>query len=113
VEDVMDGVSYGSEFEWHKAGVAIFGTEDRSRWAFQCPMCGRKQVMDEFKEFKNRGAKPSSFSNECLGRYTGGKNGPHKCDWAAYGMFRGPSFVAVEKDGKEEKIPVFDFWRGD
>ena len=103
----MDIKNYKNQDEWAAEGYRVFGTEDRSKWAFKCPTCGRKQTQDEFKEYKDKGANPGSFSTECLGRYTGGKKGPHKCDWAAYGLFAGPSFVADE-DG--ERVAIFNFW---
>jgi len=109
MSDNFDGKTYASKKEWFAEGTRIFGSEDYEAWAFKCPSCGRKQHMQEFYEFKDKGANPSSFSVECLGRYTGGANGLHKCDWAAYGFFAGPSFVI---DG-ENKIPVFNFWEDD
>jgi len=93
-----------TEKRWDEKGTKIFGTSNRSKWAFRCPICKRKQTQDEFKKYKHKGAKPGSFSMECIGRYTGGKKGPHKCDWAAYGLFSGPMNVV---DDEGEKIPFF------
>ena len=75
-------------------------------WQFECPSCKRIQNVTEFKQFEDMGANPNSVYQKCLGRFTGGKSGPHKCDWAAFGLFSGPDFV-VMPDGT--KTPVFEF----
>ena|SRR3990167_5076025 len=94
-----------TEKEWREKGTTLFG-EDKKKWKFQCPACGNVRTAEDFRPFKDQGADASSVISNCLGRFTGGKNGPDKCDWAAYGLFAGPSFVKIE-DGKE--IPVFNF----
>jgi hypothetical protein len=61
--------------------------------------------MEEFRQFKDKGANPNDAYAECIGRYTGGMEGPDKCDWAAFGLFRGP--VIIMNDGKE--VAAFKF----
>lgn len=78
---------------------------------FVCPNCGRTSSPNDFKAL---GAKPERATKECIGRVAPVKmaNGefepgePGGCDWAAYGLFRGPAFVAMP-DGTT--APVFEF----
>lgn len=91
--------------DWLLEGERRFGP-DQMKWKFQCPACKAEHSVEEFRPFKDKGALASSAYQECIGRYTGGRSGPDKCDWASYGLFHGPCFVVAE-DGK--KIPVFAF----
>jgi len=95
---------YESLADWKKEGERRFG-KDESEWAFVCPACGNIAKVKDFERFKSKGASPDSAAETCIGRWTGGRNGPYKCDWAAFGLFRGPWIVKI--DNKE--IPVFDF----
>jgi len=90
--------------EWEEKGKKLFG-EDKMKWEFKCPVCKKSQSVESFREFKDSGAKPDDAYQQCRGRFTGGKKGPDKCDWAAFGLFRGPDSVTHE--GKE--IFVFPF----
>ena len=92
--------------EWNEKGTKLFG-ENYKDWKFKCPSCERVTATHEFEQFKDKGATPNSAYQECIGRYTGGRSGPHKCDWCAYGFLRGPHVVVAEDDGTE--IPVFPF----
>jgi hypothetical protein len=103
---------YDSIAEWKAEGEKIFGTENPDGWTMICPACKRKQTQQEFKEHKDNGATADSFVKECLGRYTGGKKGPHKCDWAAFGLFRGPVLIKKPEGEEGDFIAVFDFYRG-
>lgn len=100
-----DSVEYTSKEAWFEHAENIFGTSDYREWRWVCPACNRIQKMDEFEPFKDDGASPNSVYSECLGRYNGGRKGPYKCDWAAYGLFSGPDFVMHNG----EKQPVFKF----
>lgn len=104
MKDSWEGKIYESSQQWMSEGKKIFGTDNPYKWAWKCPACGRKQTMSEFKSLEN--ADPNDAYQECIGRYFNGRKGPYKCDWAAYGLFRGPSIV--KENGKE--IAVFDFW---
>lgn len=103
---MMKDVDYATVKEWKDRGLELFGSDDPYKWAWKCPACGRKQTIEEFRKFKDKGADPGAAYEECLGRYTGGRKGPDKCDWAAYGFFGGP-IVVMEGD---KKVRVFDFW---
>ncbi len=94
-----------TEKEWFAKGESLFGT-DKMKWRFQCPMCKKTQSAEELKQFAEKGATPSSAYSHCRGRYTGGKSGPDRCNWASYGLFRGP--VTVTHDEGKPTF-VFDF----
>jgi len=92
-----------TEKEWRAKGEELFGP-DQKDWKFVCPRCGL--VMSQVSMFeahpKLGGTKWTVYS-ECVGRYVEGAG----CDWAAYGLFRGP--VIVIADGDDIEIPAFDF----
>ena len=78
--------------QWLDKGKKLFG-DDMMSWQFKCPSCGNMQTPEDFREFKDDGADPNDAYQKCIGRYTGGRSGPHKCDWCAYGLFSGPDSV--------------------
>lgn len=94
-----------TEEEWHKKGHRLFG-KDVLKWEFKCPMCHKVQTPEDFRKFKDIGASPDDAHQRCMGRFTGGKSGPDGCDWAAYGLFRGPAKI-TKNNGAE--IWLFDF----
>jgi len=93
--------------------------EDPKAWAFVCPTCGDVATVQDFMDAGDADA--ARIGQECIGRLLGsgaavrrrGKIVPAKgkrgCDWAAYGLFRGPWFVILPaEDGKpERKVPSF------
>ena len=97
-------MTYESHQEWIVRGRELFGP-DPMKWRFRCPMCKAIRTPEDFRPFKTKGATADSAATECLGRYTGGASGPHRCDWAAYGLFRGPDLIAVAGGEKA----VFEF----
>lgn len=97
-----------TQAEWEAKGLALFGP-DKEAWAFKCPVCGNAmsiaRAKAEFQELKGSDWSPHQ---ECAGRYTEKvktKTG-ERCDWCAYGLFRGPDFVKMP-DGNE--VAVFAF----
>ena len=88
--------------EWLAEGKRLFG-EGQENWRFKCFSCGMElsvlEAKARFPELKGCGWKTGQ---ECIGRYTDKVD----CDWAAYGLFRGPWFVKMD-DGEE--IAVFEF----
>jgi hypothetical protein len=66
---------------------------------FVCPNCGLASSPNDFKAL---GILPERAAKECIGRHTKECG----CDWAAYGLFRGPAFVALPDGGTS---PVFEF----
>ena len=104
------GISSGKTYtldEWLKEGIGLFG-RDRRKWQFVCPSCKRTQSVRSLEQYADQGATPEDVYRHCIGRFSGGLKGPHKCDWAAYGLSRGPDFV-IDEDGDE--LPVFQFYR--
>lgn len=100
--------------EWTAEARKRFGA-DHMAWRFVCPICKNIASVGDFKEFKDKGAKPNSAYQQCIGRYKGSK---HKafptdgkrgspCDYALYGLFRLPGVIVVMPDG--EKIMAFAF----
>jgi hypothetical protein len=100
---IMDERTYTLE-QWEAKGKELFG-DDYYQWKFICPICKNVAAVKDFAEYKNLGATPNSAYQECIGRYTGGRQGPFKCDWCAYGLFPGPVTIL---DG-EKKINAFHF----
>jgi hypothetical protein len=87
--------------EWEAKGRELFG-EEQEKWSFACPTCKRVSSIASVRaEFADQlpllRAREYSVYQECIGRHLPGVG----CDWAAYGLFRGPSFV--------DDTPVFDF----
>lgn len=93
-----------TQAQWEAKGAELFG-DDKEAWRFVCPTCGNALSVAEAKqtlpEIKGRGW---SVESECIGRYTD-KAG---CNWAAYGLFRGPVFV-TPSEHPDKQVPVFDF----
>lgn len=82
--------------------------DDPNDWAFKCPSCADVATA---RDFKAAGAEPERVGQECIGRHRGALSGPptndggraraeRGCDWAAYGLFRGPWFI-TQPDGRE------------
>lgn len=91
-----------TEDQWRAKGVELFG-DDMSKWRFQCPACGGVASVEiakkDFPTVEGAGWHPES---ECIGRYLPKGN----CDWCAYGLIRGPLFVARPNGAR---TPIFDF----
>ncbi len=75
-------------------------------WAFRCPNCGDVATARDFPAHDRE-----RIGQECVGRHRGALAGPagtkggtgradRGCDWAAYGLFRGPWIVTMP-DGRE------------
>lgn len=78
--------------------------DDPMNFAFECPHCGDVATI---RDFALEGGDPNRAGQECIGRTLGAtrrsngsvdayrKKGGRGCDWAAYGLFRGPWEVVV------------------
>jgi len=103
-------MDYASQAEWDLKGEELFGS-NKMKWKFKCPICGNTQTPADFKEYKGKGAKPSSAVDQCIGRYKGGDIGRNlngdkqPCDYAAFGLFKLGDTV---KDG-DKTITIFPF----
>ena len=88
--------------EWERKGEELFGA-NKVDWRFKCPACGHVASVaiarEKYQDVRGKGWRPES---ECIGRYTDAV----LCDWAAYGLFRGPVFVETTET---RSIAVFDF----
>lgn len=88
--------------------------QDRTAWAFQCPRCGDVATSTDFSEAMRRRAIPGFGSDrlgqECIGRVLGAlsRDGQAErgCDWAAYGLFRGPEFVILPGGKESPSFPI-------
>lgn len=88
-----------------------FGS-DHKTWAFVCPSCHDVATAQDFKDALDAAGNPDDpfahLGQVCIGRLMGalkrdqptdGYQG-RGCDWAAFGLFRGPEFV-IMPDGRE------------
>jgi len=95
---------------------ARFG-DDPKTWAFECPHCGDVANAQDFIDAKSD---PNQVGQECIGRSLGaltkdatGTDGrghaSRGCDWAAYGLFRGPWFITIQdsKTGGTRDVASF------
>lgn len=91
--------------EWHALGEQLFGPNE-DRWRFKCPTCGHVTSHVDANslpiEERNKLKGAWNVTSECIGRYLDGIG----CNWAAYGLFRGPHFV-VREDGTETAVFAF------
>jgi len=89
---------------------------DHKNWAFICPACKDVATAQDFKDaLVEIGSDDDPFQHLgqiCIGRLLGvlkrdkpaGRWDGRGCDWAAFGLFRGPEFVIMQ-DGRE--VPSF------
>jgi hypothetical protein len=90
--------------------------EDPMNWAFQCPACKDIATGQDFRDalaadpdrYKDKTAS-DYLGRVCIGRVSGAllkdvEYTGRGCDWASFGLFRGPEFV-IAPDGTE--LPCF------
>jgi len=99
--------------EWLVKGMELFG-EDMTKWRFVCPGCHCVQSVEDFRQYKDKGAQPSSAYCECLGRYADGRSWSdekmkkgERCDYCGYGLLHISPVIVIE-DGKEIESFAFD-----
>lgn len=90
--------------EWREEAVERFGSFPETR--FVCPACGHITTVQDFRQFKDKGATPDTAAKNCIGRFD---RSITDCDWCAYGLFRtvGRGRKLTLEDGKS--VEVFDF----
>ena len=91
--------------QWLSKGKELFG-EDMTTWRFVCPGCGHIQSVNDFRQYKDKGATPNSATFECIGRYSNGNSwfndnlkkigGP--CDYTSYGLICLAPVTVVDGD---------------
>lgn len=95
--------------QWLRTLCDRFG-DDPMNWAFVCPSCADVATGQDFRTAlgshpRQRGDGSAVTASDVLGRECIGRTVPDRgCDWAAYGLFRGPEFVSLP-DGTE--VPCF------
>jgi len=96
--------------EWQLEGTEKFG-KDMMKWMFECPVCGNVQCPEDFRKFKNYGAKPSDAYFNCIGRFAGCNNVPGKktqpCDYSLGGLIQLVKTTVI--DEKNQEHCVFEF----
>lgn len=112
------GITRMTHDEWTAEGKRRFG-EDYMLWRFRCPVCGHTAAVQDFEQYKDRGATPDSATSECIGRYTGNVRAAinlfdadrakqdatrpeQPCNYAGYGLIR-ISPVIVNLDHGHER----------
>ena len=97
--------------DWQAKGKELFG-EDYMRWRFVCPGCGNIATVEDFRQFKDKGASPNDAVQACIGRFSGGdwakKTKP--CNYAAYGLLHLSPLVVVDEEGNKTQAFGFDGW---
>lgn len=98
--------------------IERFGS-DAMGFKFQCPHCGDVASIGEFRE---NGIDPGRAGQDCIGRHLGAldktkhrsaeayrKAGGRGCDWAAYGLFRGPWEIVVPAEADKPERSIWGF----
>jgi hypothetical protein len=99
--------------ELHAEAKERFG-DDPLDIAFRCPNCGDVATIRDFPENARNAA-----GQECIGRHLGALKGEPTndsgrsraelgCDWAAYGLFRGPWEVVMDDGRSVWGFPLAD-----
>lgn len=92
--------------------TARFGP-DPLKFAFQCPNCDDVATIQDFIDAGDG----NRAGQECIGRILGGlkprpdgtKKGKRGCDWAAYGLFRGPWEIVMPAEGDKPERSAWGF----
>lgn len=91
---------------WEAKGLELFGP-DMEKWRFVCPNCGKERSAESVRSDLAESlpvlrAGQYAVEQECIGRHLPAEG----CNWAAYGLFRGPVIVDL---GEGKSAAVFDF----
>jgi hypothetical protein len=84
--------------------------DDIMTYAFDCPHCGDTATLAEWKELGD----PGRAGQECVGRAAGADRARlgwagRGCDWAAFGLFRGPWEITLPAEGGKPERPSWAF----
>lgn len=84
--------------------------DDPMTFAFECPNCGDVATLAEWKALGDSGR----AGQDCIGRVGDAKReaagiARKGCDWAAYGLFRGPWEIVVAAEGDEPERSIWGF----
>lgn len=88
---------------------SLFG-DDVMTYAFKCPSCGDVATIADFVA---AGAGEAA-GQECIGRVLGATKKPKPtntrgCDWAAYGLFKGPWEIVLPAEGDKPERSAWSF----
>ena len=89
--------------EWMQKGTRLFG-QDRKKWKFTCPKCGRIQSTKEFLAHKGEGVKPDDTYLKCASRFDAMDA---RCIYATEEI--GSISPVIVKVNGSRRIRVFDF----
>jgi hypothetical protein len=111
--EVDQGVTVMTKEEWVARGKQLFG-DDLMKWRFVCPGCGHIQAVEDFRQYKEQGAKPDDATCKCIGRFSGGvswantdfRKAKGPCDYTGYGLF---NLCPVKVVDSEKEIRCFAF----
>nr|VFJ73212.1 MAG: hypothetical protein BECKFW1821C_GA0114237_10477 [Candidatus Kentron sp. FW] len=85
----------------------MFG-QDRKKWKFTCPKCGRIQSTKEFLAHKGKGVKPDDAYLKCASRFDAMDAGiDARCNYVTEGI--GSISPVIVKVNGSRRIRVFDF----
>lgn len=98
--------------------IERFG-KDPMGFKFQCPQCGD---IASIAEFQAATGTTGLAGQDCIGRHLGAldrakhasveayrKAGGRGCDWAAYGLFRGPWEIVIPAEGDRPEKSIWGF----
>ncbi len=92
--------------DWIEIGTRHFGA-NRRNWKFIYPGCRGIQTPRAMEQYQQNGALPMHAYMKCIGNFTGGRKGPHGCEWKSLGKHSGPDVVLAPGG---EKIYAFQFY---
>lgn len=91
--------------------------DDTAKWSFVCPHCGDVASVQDFVDAGDG----NRVGQECIGRLRGALKrgtkasrdgivrGERGCDWAAYGLFRGPWEIVLPAEGDKPERSAWSF----
>lgn len=89
--------------------------DDPKLFAFACPQCKDVATIQDFIDAGN----PEAAGQHCVGRDLGVLSRPpgvdsrawggRGCDWAAYGLFRGPWEIVLPAEGDKPERSAWSF----
>jgi hypothetical protein len=97
--------------QWMALAWLLFKTSDKLDWRFVCPSC---KTSWSVREFRDSGQDADCAYQQCIKRKAACERDVQElpkgmCDWAAFGLFRGPWVVKLKDDEGAHEIPVFPY----
>jgi hypothetical protein len=84
--------------------------DDPMKFAFQCPTCKDVATLSEWQAIGDQ----ARAGQDCIGRASASERAAaginrKGCDWAAYGLFRGPWEIVLPADGDKPERSIAGF----